>query len=185
MENIDDRLAEMWRKSREDAGKSQEYLAKKLGVSKKTIQNWESGYSSPSQAMGFKWFNALNLQPMPYYLNALYPQDFSHTDSVNDEYVEESLIKYIKSLRPADKRKLLFVIYGDHGSAFNELIEMLTAHFHTPDECRLVIAQNILTNYLLSEANNSLVATNKIMPNIGIFKRAILNKRNKLLGTDD
>ncbi len=88
-------------------------------------------------------------------------------------------------MRPSDKRKLLFVIYGGHGSAFNELIEMLVAHFHTPDSYRIVIAQNILTHFLLAEADNKLVATDKVMPDLSIFKRAILNKRNKILGTDD
>ena len=184
MDDIEEKLATMWQKSREDAGKSQQYVASKLGVSKKTIQNWESGYSSPSIAMGMKWFKALGLQPMPYYLEALYPADYKSTD-LSDEEVNDMLITFIKTMRPSDKRKLLFVIYGEHGSSFNELIEMLVAHFHTPDSYRIVIAQNILTHYLLAEAENKLVSTDKVMPDIGIFKRAILNKRNKILGTDD
>lgn len=183
-DDINDKLASMWRRSREDAGKSQDYVAKKLGVSKKTVQHWEESYSSPSQAMGFKWFEVLGLQPIPYYLDALYPSDFKDSN-LTDEDIDKKLISYIKSMRPADKRKLLFVIYGEHGSAFTELIEMLVAHFHTPDSYRLVVAQNILTHYLLAEADNKLVATDHIMPNIALFKRAILNKRNKILGTDD
>lgn len=35
------RFAKIWWKSRADAGKSQEFMALSLGVSKKTIQNWE------------------------------------------------------------------------------------------------------------------------------------------------
>ena len=80
MENdyeINDRFARIWRVSREKAGVSQDAIAKRLGVSKKTVQNWENGTSSPSQVMGFEWFNVCELQPLPFYLEALYPEYFS------------------------------------------------------------------------------------------------------------
>lgn len=42
------RFAKVWWKSRDDVGKSQEFMALSMGVSKKTIQNWEKGLSSPN-----------------------------------------------------------------------------------------------------------------------------------------
>ena len=39
---IADRFGMMWKKSRCNAGVSQEYMAKALGVSKKTIQNYDN-----------------------------------------------------------------------------------------------------------------------------------------------
>lgn len=186
MDELDIRFAEMLQKSRADANKSQDYVAKKLGVSKKTIQNWENGYSCPSQVQGVKWFEALNLQPMPYYLELMYPIEFSKlTPESADEAIEEALIRYIKAMRPSDKRKLLFITYGDHGSAFNELIEMLTAHFHTPEANRLTVAQNICTNFEIAEATEQLIAKEHIMPDIKILKRAIIRKRDRILGTHD
>ena len=181
-----ERFAHMWKKSRTDAGKSQAYIAKALGVSKKTVQNWEDGYSCPSQAMGFDWFHALGLEPMPYYLDVLFPQEFnSLSDKASDAEVELALMRYIKALRPDDKRKLLFVMYGDHGSTFSELIEMLTAHFHTPDENRITVAQNICTNFEIAQATDKIIAKEHIMPNITVLKKAIIRKRNKVLGTYD
>lgn len=184
--NIADRFAEMWRRSREDGGRSQEYMAKALGVSKRTVQNWEEGYSSPSQLKGFEWFQILGLQPIPYYLELMYPMDFDTASKEHtDEEIEEALIKYIKVMRPSDKRKLLFIIYGNHGSEFNELIEMLCAHFHTPPENRITVAQNICTNFQVAEATDRLIAKNHIMPNIDTLKRAIIRKRDQILGTHD
>ena len=180
-----DKFASMWKKSRTDAGKSQDYMAKALGVSKKTIQNWEEGYSCPSQAMGFDWFQALGLEAMPYYLDILFPDTFKGKDKqITDEEVETALISLIHALRPTDKRKLLFIMYGEHGSSFNELLEMLTAHFHTPDENRITVAQNVCTNYEVAEATGTIIAPERIRPNIPVLKNAIIKKRNKILGTN-
>ncbi len=63
--DINERFAKMWRKSRNAAGKSQEFVAKSLGVNKKTVQNWEAGTSCPSQEKGFEWFQVLGIQPLP------------------------------------------------------------------------------------------------------------------------
>ncbi len=159
-------------------------MAKALGVSKKTVQNWEEGYSCPSQAMGFDWFKALGLEAMPYYLDILFPDIFEGKDKqITDDEVESALISLIHALRPTDKRKLLFIMYGEHGSSFNELLEMLTAHFHTPDENRITVAQNVCTNYEVAEATGTIIAPERIRPNIPVLKNAIIKKRNKILGT--
>lgn len=179
-------FADMWKQARIDAGKSQEYVAKKLCVSKKTVQNWEAGYSSPSIILGLEFFNVLGLPIMPYFLKILYPLEFNDlSSSSQDKQIEEALIRYIKGMRPEDKRKLLFVAYGDHGSSFSELIEMLTAHFHTPDENRITIAQNICTNFEIAQAKDRLIAKDHVMPDIKILKNAIIRKRNILLGRND
>jgi len=175
-----DALSKIWRKAREDAGRSQDYMARKLGVSKKTVQNWESGMSIPNQVMALEWFEVLGIQPLPYYLRALYPQAFD--DSKN---VETALIQYVRMLSPEAKAKLLFVIYGEHGSSFSELIEMLTAHFHTPDANRITVAQNICTNFEIAQATDSIIKPDSVMPDIKILKNAIIKKRNKILGTND
>ena len=50
------RFAQIWSLSRADTGKTQEYMANGLGVSKKTIQNWEKGASAPDLFEGSEWF---------------------------------------------------------------------------------------------------------------------------------
>ena len=50
------RLAELHMRARYDAGKSQEYIALEMGVSKKTVANWEKGISTPDIFDSFRWF---------------------------------------------------------------------------------------------------------------------------------
>ena len=74
-EDITDRerqFAKIWADSRVDAGKTQDYMAKGLGVSKKTIQNWENGVTAPDFFMGSEWFRVLGINPLPYYLSFLF-----------------------------------------------------------------------------------------------------------------
>lgn len=179
-----ERFAQMWRKSREDAGKSQEYMAKALGVSKTTVQNWEAGTSCPNQLKGFEWFQALGVQPLPYYLELFFPSKSGNVSSEEDEKIEEALIKYAKALRPSERKKLLFVVYGQHGSEFEELIELMVAYFHTPDENRITVAQNICTNFEIAQATGKTVAKDSVMPDLKLVKNAIIRKRNKILGTN-
>lgn len=179
---INERFAFMWRKSREDAGKSQDYIAKALGVSKKTVQNWESGFSSPTQEKGFEWFDVLGLQPLPYYLELLYG---NYQTSESDKTVEDALITFIKACTPEEKRKLLFILGATHGSSYAGIIEMLTAHLHVPLKDRLNVAHNILTNYEIASAQGTLISTEGVTPNIDLLnqsyenaKEAVKNNKN-------
>jgi len=60
------------RQAREQAGLTQQDLAKKLGVTKSAIGNYENGVSSPKWEILVKIFDALNVDP-----NFLYQDDFS------------------------------------------------------------------------------------------------------------
>lgn len=187
MDNIEERFAKMWRKSREDAGKSQEYLAAKLGVSKKTIQNWECGYSCPSQTMGFKWFEALDLPPLPYYLELLYGNFENISPNSSDKECEAALLNVISGLSPAMKRKLLFILYGDYGGSPVAIIDLIVAHLHCPIIARLSIAQAIFTNYEIASAYSHI--SPHIKPDIPRLKeilekqkKAIIEKRKSYIG---
>lgn len=177
---ISEAFAAMWRQSRMDAGKSQEYVAKKLGVSKKTVQNWECGIGSPSQMKGFEWFQALELQPLPYYLRLLYPSEFS---SLDDELqTKNALILYITSQPPAQQKKLLYFLCGDHGSAHEGVMEMLTAYLHTPLKDRINIASSIINNYDIAEANGQLVNPDHDCPDMALLKESFHNSKDAVFG---
>lgn len=57
------RFSRIWSTSRANAGKTQEFMANGLGISKKTVQNWESGITSPDLFMGSEWFHVLGINP--------------------------------------------------------------------------------------------------------------------------
>lgn len=163
---IADRFAEMWRRSREDAGKSQAFMAKALGVSRATIQHWEEGVSSPSQAKGFQWFEALGLQPMPYYMELIYGIS-------NESDPLEGVGSIAKDLPTEYQRKILFFLSGKHGSSVAGIIELMTAYLMLPLRDRLAIAQSIATMYRVVDAEGSAMADECIRPNMDILQRSI------------
>ena len=173
--DINERFAKMWRKSRDEAGKSQEFMARSLGVSKKTVQNWEAGTSCPSQEKGFEWFQVLGIQPLPYYLELIYPDEFcqlSFDDS--DQMIEDALITIIKNLPSGSKRKLLYLLYGNHGSSPLAMLELITAHLQTPLRARLNVAEIVRTNYEIADAMGILAQPDHIQPDVDVLNHAFL-----------
>lgn len=175
-----DRFAAMWSKSRNDAGKSQDYMAKALGVSKKTIQNWEEGTSCPSQVKGFEWFSALGIQPLPYYLEMIYPE-FEDIQPDDDARITEALLTFIRDTSPGQRKRLMYIIYGKHGSSPAAILEMIIAHLHTPLRARLNVALGVLTNYEVSASAGDQVEPDLVCPNIDTLSEAIERGKNSVL----
>lgn len=168
---ISDKFGKMWKTSRLDAGKSQDYMAKALGVSKKTIQNWEAGYASPSQIMGFKWFEALDVPALPYYLSLLHGEFEGLTQASSDEDIKKALLALVNDMDATTARKLLFLFYGDHGSPIKGILELMVAYVHTPLPARIGVAELMLTNYNISSAYKA--TSNHIEPDTNYLDKAI------------
>lgn len=178
-------FARIWSTSRSDAGKSREYLAQGLGVSVKTIQNWENGNTFPDLFTGCEWFRVLGLNPLPYYLSYLFPDLFDGiVPEDEDEVISEALMMYIRNLTSIEKRELLYLIAGRHGSPWYSLLQMFTAHCHTSMKSRVNVARAILDNYEMEEAAGELVCTDNVAPDLQILKNAIEEgKRAVMKGT--
>jgi len=179
MDNIEQRFAKMWKKSREDAGKSQQYVAKALGVSRKTVQNWETGYSTPNQLQGFRWFQVLDVPALPYYLELVYGDFNLLGNTPDDKKIEKALIDFNLSLPTELQRKVLYILHGDRGSSAIGLIELFTAYAHLPLDFRIAIAQSILTDYELVEGAGKL--SNHIKPNKEILEKSILRGKKAVI----
>ena len=152
------RFAQIWVESRAAAGKTQDFMAKGLGVSKKTIQNWENGVTAPDLFMGSEWFRVLGINPLPYYLSFLFPSLFEEPASDDeDEVMNQALTAIIRNSTTAEKRQLLFLITGKHGSSWYSLLQMFTAHCHTSMKTRVNVSRIVLDSYEIEEATNSLV----------------------------
>lgn len=170
-EIIQIKLGAMRKRAREDAGISQDKLASMLGVSKKSVQNWESGICSPSEYDALSWFHALNLSPLRYYLQFLYPDTFYNIES--DKDVDNALEACIKGLSPARKRKLLYMLQGKHGSTPFGILELVITHLHLPMSVRVTMAQILLTNYEIAAARSDLKNTDEIMPDIDLLRQSL------------
>ncbi len=168
------RFSKIWWKSRADAEKSQEFMALGLGVSKKTVQNWEKGISAPDLFQGSEWFRLLGLNPLPYYLAFLFPDLFGDiSPNTPDEEVDLALHHLIDQATPMEKRQLLFLMAGKHGSSWYALLQMFTAHCHTSMQCRVATARIVLDNYEMQQETNELVCTDNVAPNLDILRNAI------------
>ena len=186
-EEITDRerqFAKIWVNSRVDAGKTQDYMAKGLGVSTKTIQNWENGVTAPDFFMGSEWFRVLGINPLPYYLSFVFPDlfaDISPNDS--DDSIEQALMILIKNSAAIEKRELLYLMAGRHGSSWYSLLQMFTAHCHTSMKSRIGVARNILENYEIEAATGQLICPTNIQPDIEMLRNAVEEgKRSVIAG---
>lgn len=186
------RLAEIHLNARLKAHKSQEYMALELGVTRKTIQNWESGISSPSFFQSLEWFRVLGLNPMPYYINCIYPTVTTDvTQDTPDEEINASFNELIKDIPVSGKRALLYLFYGKHGSSPNAVVQMVLAHLHTGMKARALHADLIKQTYEIEKATGTLDCPNNIQPNIEALgkaidsaKRAYINKQNGYFDID-
>lgn len=168
------RFSKIWWQSRADAEKSQEFMALGLGVSKKTVQNWEKGISAPDLFQGSEWFRILGLNPLPYYLAFLFPELFGDiSPNTPDEEVDLALHHLIDQATPMEKRQLLFLMSGKHGSSWYALLQMLTAHCHTSMQCRVGTARIVLENYEMQKETGELVCTYNVAPDLDVLRRAV------------
>ena len=133
------RFSKIWWQSRADSQKSQEYMALSLGVSKKTIQNWEKGVSAPDLFQGCEWFRVLGLNPMPYYLAFLFPDIFGTPHAFeNDRNIEQALSLLIEQSSSMEKRQLLFLMTARQFLAFPPAdVHRALPHLHAGQSDRL------------------------------------------------
>ena len=173
------RFSKIWCQSRAYAEKSQEFMALGLGVSKKTIQNWEKGFSAPDLFQGSEWFRILGLNPLPYYLSFLYPELFGEfSPDASDEQVDITLRRLLDQATDREKRELLFVMAGKHGSSWYALLQMLTAHCHTSMQCRVAAARIILENYEMLQESGELVCPDNVLPELDVLLCAIASGKS-------
>lgn len=178
----DDKFADMWKKSRNDAGRSQQWIADALGVSKKTVQNWEDGITCPSISMGFEWFKALGLQPMHYYLDVIYPD--GHTNTNDEQEINKALIAFVTGIPLEYKEKILYFAYGDHGSSPFCVLDMVSAHLHLPLKDRIMIANMIMAAHGVNATFGDLVNEGTADPDIDRLRLAIRKCRESVLNGD-
>lgn len=154
-------------------GKSQEYMAAELHVSKKTIQNWEKGISSPSFFQSLEWFRVLNVNPFPYYLRILFPDELFIKDKLDESKIEEAFVALAENLSINTKRALLYLFYGEHGSSPNAVIQLLLAHLHLPMKDRIAPATIVSNMYDMEKELGNIVCPENIQPDMNTLNYAI------------
>lgn len=157
-------IAKILHDARLQAGFTQEELADKLNVSRKTIQNWESGIGSPSLLLALNMFSVLGLQPLPHFMNMI-------NGGNPKKSVEVELMSVVKELPADTQEKLLFCIGAEHGSSAVGIVEMLTAYLCLPLEYRLNFCAMILHQYeLLKQTRRT---SENMIPNTDYLRTSI------------
>ena len=160
--------------------KSQEFMAAELNVSKKTVQNWEKGISSPSFFQSLEWFRVLNVNPFPHYFTFVFPDRKPKGDS-DEEKINAAFNTLAEGLPISTKRALLYLWYGEHGSSPGVVVQMLLAHLHTPMKDRVAQAYVIYHTYDIEKQLGNLVCPENILPNIEALEQAINSAKNSVL----
>lgn len=166
-------ISEALRTTRNESGKSQEYMAFELGVTRRTIVNWESGVSEPSIGQAILWFKLIDKNPIPYLLQIVYPDmdKISHKD--DDSRILTSLMELINDLPTEGVRQLMYLFFGDHGSSPRAVLNMVTAHLQTPMKDRIAHGQLIATNYEIANRTETLARPDHIQPDFNYLMDAI------------
>lgn len=171
-DDIKSKVSEMLKQSRYKADKSQSFMSNALGVSRRTVQNWEDGTTAPDVVQLYEWFNALCLPPQPYILKILYPDIDSNKFSVDSE-MNKAFSVLARDLPFHEKRKLLYILEGKHGSSPSSVIDMIIANLQTPLRDRLNVCQTIISNYQIAEELEQLTDPDAIRPSVNKLKSAL------------
>lgn len=179
------KFSDIFLRSRYDAGKTQAYMAKAMDVSIKTVQNWESGITCPSQTQTFDWFVKLGVQPLPYYLDYLYPDLKKMSADSPVEDIDKALCEVIEQLSLPMKQRLLYILSGKHGSSVAALLELTAVYLTLPLHGRIVVTDIVLSKFKLDGMSNDLHTADTMPPDIDLILKAVERATNAMLDGKD
>lgn len=166
-------VAEALKRTRTENGMSQEELAEALGVGRRTIQNWEKGISGPDIVQAIQWFRVLNVNPLPYLFQTVFPtmDQISGKDDITR--IRQALKLILEDLPEEGVRQLLYLFYGDHGSSPRAVMHLVTAHLQTPMKDKLSHAKAIAHDYEIAEKKGQLRGKEHVQPDMKFLNDAI------------
>lgn len=166
----DNFLARTIRETRLMKEKSQEYMAMELGITRKTVQNWEKGVSEPTIEQAMQWFRILQVSPLPYLFQYVFPDMENISSGDEDDRLRDALLKLAAELPSEGMRQLLYLFYGDHGSSPRVVLNLITAFLQSPHHDRIVAGNLILLNYEMARQKEELTSPHHIQPNVELLK---------------
>ena len=179
------RLARMLALSRAESGLSQEAVALELGVAKKTVQNWEKGFSTPTLPQAIAWFSVVKVAAMPYFLQFMFPDMEGIKSHASDKQIRDRLMTMIETLPIDGVRQLMYLFYGNHGSSPRAVMNMVTAYLQTPLQERYKVDCTVLNNFKLAEDMHGTIKPDHIQPNLEIMEKAIERERDAVINGKD
>lgn len=167
--------------TRDLAGHTQQYMARKLSKSVGTIQNWENEIGAPSLPVVLKWFELCGVDPEKY-LMFIYDQKKYHLlyEAKSDWEIDTALRVYLDMEIPKHKRMLHYIIFGDHISHWIPKLHLFTAHSYLPLLDRVAAAGIVMESYRMRRARDELTGPGVTMPDEAIVQKAVDSGRESV-----
>ena len=156
--------ATVLKESRADSNISMQYMAKALHKSERTIYNWET-IIEPSFLDLCSWFSVVDKNIWFYLRNALNPSE-PRTISQENIKLREELIRHFSSTPSSELHMIAYLIFGEHGSYWNAVLEMMLEHRCIHLSNRVLIARSIVTGYEADINDSTIHCSANIMPNM-------------------
>lgn len=162
--------AVLMKEARVKHGVSQQYLADILGVARRTVINWENGFTSPTVTQVIEWFSVLGESPLPAFLSYMYPNS-KHT-SLSCYRTLQMVSDRFRHFTYEGLEMLLFISSGNYGSSPHAVLNLWTAYCHLPLAARVNLCNAILQQYDLSTQYGNLSLPDVVLPDIASVEAA-------------
>lgn len=169
---IDDRVAIYLSETRNDAKITQSDMAKKMGVSRRTIQSWELGESFPKLSKIIQWMHVTKANPIRILQEISAPVFDQIKGSDEDARIALAVKERVESLRIKEKRDLLFILFGNHGSSVYAFLQLCVAYLQCPMGDRQNITLTIINNYKNAKEMGTIVSPGNIQPDMAALESA-------------
>lgn len=167
------RIAETLKMARNKSGLSQAALAKRMGVSKRTVIKWEQGVNAISCSMLVKWFVCCGVAVKRYIDACLHPGLLEHLE--DDQIAADKrriMHGLVDEMSNYEIDGWLYLYYGDHGSDPLGVLTETLANMHTPLRDRVAIVNAVIGHYNMAQSNDDDPDPNGIQPIMDIVMQA-------------
>ena len=165
---------------RKSAGLSRPKLASMIGVTDRTIKNWEDGVSRPDADLFLDVFYACN----KHLLDVMRKSDSADffSESVSPGEIRQRLIAMIRSETTDDmNRRLLYNLAADHGSDAEAQLNLCTAYNHLSMEDKYDICKLVVERYRLRSEQHRLIRTqHAVFPDLDYLEAELTRVRKEI-----
>ena len=162
--SVTDVTAAILKNSRTDSDISQKHMAMAIRKSEHTIQNWETNIQPTFLELN-TWFDILGKNIWFYLRNALNPYE-EICISEDSAQLRGELVSHFSSASSKELRMISYLIFGEYGSYWNAVLEMMFEHISLPLDTRVLIVRSIVTGYEADINSSTLQCSSHILPEL-------------------
>lgn len=165
-------IAALLRKMRLKRGLSIRKMAEHVDIDDHTWSKYETGQSLPNVADFLYICDEMGENILPKMLRLIYPEMYTDDDTTE---IRDSVCSYFRDIATDNAVKdMHYLISGSHGSSLMAQIQMFVMIDHLPMDYRVAVADLVDTLWRLAESRGELVETDKAMPDVQLFRAALV-----------